>query len=330
MKKTLVAVAALAAVTGAMAEVTISGIVDASIQRITTTDKSASTSSVTTGMGGAYTGGDLNIGGKEDLGNGLTARFNYGFAVNPFADAASTVANSNYVSYLGLSGEFGDIQAGQFFSMLHNTSAAYDAASYSQINTNHQVSQAASGAVGAGLGQLLENQIQYTLPTLVSGLKLQVGKVLAGAASAVGDGTLYGGSYSSGPFSIGYAYIKDRPSAATTNTKTSYGASYDLGMAKVVYSAQTRKLSTAGAQDTGTQYGVIVPFGATSLGIQGTTYSMPSMAAQTKGTGYNIFLKHDLSKRTSFIAQTGSTEIGGGTNIGDKSSTSTVGLWHSF
>jgi len=330
MKKTLVAIAALAAVTGAMAEVTISGIVDTSIVRTIATDKSANTSSTTTGFAGAYTGSDLNIGGKEDLGNGMNVRFNLGFTVDPNADVAVETNNTNYVSFIGLSGDFGDIQVGQFFSMLHNTSAAYDAAGYSQTNMDHQVSQAASGAVGGNIGQLLDAQLQYTLPTMVSGLKLQLGKVFAGAASAVGDGTLYGGSYSSGPFSVGYAYIKDRPTAATTNTKTSYGASYDVGMAKIVYSAQTRKLSTAAAQDTGTQYGVIIPFGATSLGIQGTTYSMPSMAAQTKGTGYNLFLKHDLSKRTSVIAQTGSTEIGGGTNIGDKSSTSTFGLWHAF
>jgi len=330
MKKTLVAVAALAAVTGAMAEVTISGIIDVSVVRITTTDKSANTSSVTTGLGSAYTGGDLNIGGKEDLGNGLTARFNYGFAVNPNADVADETAATNYVSFIGLSGDFGDLQVGQFFSMLHNVSASYDAASYSQINTNHQVSQAASGSAGGGLGQLLEKQVQYTLPSLVSGLKVQVGKVLAGAASAVGDATLYGATYATGPFSIGYAYMKDRPSASTTNTKTSYGASYDFGMAKVVYNGQTRKLSTASAQDTGTQYGVVIPFGATSVGIQGTSYSMASVAANTKGSGYNIFVKHDLSKRTSIIAQTGSTEIEGGTNIGDKSSTSTIGLWHAF
>jgi len=328
MKKTLVAVAALAAVSGAMAEVTISGLVDAAVTRTTTYDKSTALTATTLGTGAQWTGGDLNIGGKEDLGNGMTARFNYGFQVDTVGGQASTTSNANYVSYLGVNGGFGDLQIGQFFSLMHGINATYDATGYSQLNMDSQVTQADSGSIGSNVGQLLSNQIQYTLPTLAAGLDLKVAKVLAG--SSFGDRTMYGVSYTVGGFSAAYGSSKDVPSATTTNAKTSTGASYDFGMVKVYYSRQTRKLNTATTGDTGTQYGFSIPFGATSVGIQQTSYSTPSVTAQTKGSGYNIMLKHDLSKRTSFVAQTGMTKISGGTNIGDTSSTSAIGLWHSF
>jgi len=326
MKKTLVAVAALAAVTGAMAEVKISGIVDQSITRIVAKDDSASTTATTTSIGSQYTGADLNFSGSEDLGNGLTARFNVGM----FQDADSAFGNdyTNYQSFIGLAGAFGDVQIGQFFASHHIVNATFDAAGYSQVNTSHQVTQAASGSVGANLGQLVANQIQYTLPKLVDGLSLKVAKAYGEAA--YGDQTQYGAMYSAGSFGAGYAWSKEATSATTTTTKSSYGLSYDFGMAKVVYSAQARKLSTAATGDSGNQYGVVIPVGALSIGVSVTSYKMPSVAVNTAGSGYNLLAKYDLSKRTALIAQTGRDTISTGTNKGDTSAQTSIGLWHSF
>jgi len=329
MKKTLVAIAALAAVTGAMAQVTISGIVDQSVTRIITKDSSASTTATTTSIGSQYTGADLNIGGSEDLGNGLTARFNVGMfldADESFRTAAGYAAN--YQSFVGIAGGFGDIQIGQFFSVMHSVNASYDAAGYSQVNTSHQVTQGASGAVGGNLGQLVANHVQYTLPKLVDGLTVKVSKAYGEAA--FGDQTQIGAMYSAGGFGAGYAQSRESTSATTTTAKSSYGLSYDFGVAKVVYSAQARKLSTAATGDTGTQYGVIVPFGALSIGVSMTSYKMPSLAVNTGGSGYNVLAKYDLSKRTALIAQTGRDTIDTGTNKGDTSAQTSFGLWHSF
>ncbi len=329
MKKTLVAIAALAAVTGAMAEVKISGIVDQSVTRIIAKDSSASTTATTTSVGSQYTGADLNIGGSEDLGNGLTARFNVGMfldADESFRTAAGYA--SNYQSFVGIAGGFGDIQIGQFFSVMHSVNASYDAAGYSQVNTSHQVTQAASGVVGGNLGQLVANHVQYTLPKLVDGLTVKVSKAYGEAA--FGDQTQIGAMYSAGAFGAGYAQSREATSATTTTAKSSYGLSYDFGVAKVVYSAQARKLSTAATGDTGTQYGVIVPFGALSIGVSMTTYKMPSLAVNTGGSGYNVLAKYDLSKRTALIAQTGRDTIDTGNNKGDTSAQTSFGLWHSF
>ena len=327
MKKTLVAIAAVVATTGAMAEVTISGIIDQAYVR--TVASTSTTSATTTSVGGQYTGGDLNIAGSEDLGNGMTAKFQLGFTT----EASSTAATNygNYVSYLSLSGGFGSIKVGQFWSPLHITSATYDAADYSQVNTQHQVSQAASGSVGTGTGQLIAGQIQYTLPSLMEGLNIQVGTAQAEATgSSVGNQNNYGLSYSSGPFSVGYSGSIVETSTTTETTNTSSGASYDLGMAKLFYAVQTRKLSSAAATDQGTQFGVQVPLGALKIGVSSTTYTMASVAANTAGSGYNMLFKYDLSKRTSFIAQTGQTKVTSGTTSGAISQTTAVGLLHFF
>jgi len=326
MKKTLVAIAALAAVTGAMAQVTISGIVDQSVTRVVTKDSSASTTATTTSIGSQYTGADLNIGGSEDLGNGLTARFNVGMFLD--ADGAFGTNPSNYQSFAGIAGGFGDVQIGQFFSVMHSVNASYDAAGYSQVNTSHQVTQGASGAVGGNLGQLVANHVQYTLPKLVDGLTVKISK--AYGEDDYGDQTQFGAMYSAGGFGAGYAQSRESTSATTTTAKSSYGLSYDFGVAKVVYSAQARKLSTEATGDTGTQYGVIVPFGALSIGVSMTSYKMPSMADNTGGSGYNVLAKYDLSKRTSLIAQTGRDTIDTGNNQGDTSAQTSFGLWHSF
>jgi len=326
MKKTLVAVAALMAVTGAMAEVKISGIVDQSVTRTVFKDSSASTTATTTSIGSQYTGADLNIGGSEDLGNGLTARFNVGMYLE--ADSAITTSPGNYQSFIGVAGAFGDVQIGQFFSVMHSVNASYDAAGYSQVNTSHQVTQAASGTVGGNIGQLVANQVQYTLPKLVDGLTVKVAKAYGEAA--YGDQTQIGAMYSAGGFGAGYAQSREATSATTTTAKSSYGLSYDFGMAKVVYSAQARKLSTATTGDSGTQYGVVIPVGALSLGVSVTSYKMPSVAVNTAGSGYNLLAKYDLSKRTALIAQTGRDTISTGTNKGDTSAQTSIGLWHSF
>ena len=73
MKKTLVAVAAMAAVTGAMAQATIYGNIDQAYTKSTTSVAGRQTSNTTTM--GSYQMGSSQIGfkGEEDLGGGLKA-----------------------------------------------------------------------------------------------------------------------------------------------------------------------------------------------------------------------------------------------------------------
>ncbi|MFN5811954.1 MAG: porin, partial [Burkholderiales bacterium] len=85
MKKTLVAVAALAAVTGAMAEVTISGFIDQAYNTTRTTDADGVSSTVTSVGHNAIGQDALGFAVSEDLGNGITA---FG-AINLIMDTTS-------------------------------------------------------------------------------------------------------------------------------------------------------------------------------------------------------------------------------------------------
>jgi predicted porin len=88
------------AVTGAMADVTIFGIVDQGYNMTST--KTAGVSAKTTAVGGAYTGSELGFKGSEDLGNGLKANFQIHFGPMSAETTGSPTnfAHGNYNSGL--------------------------------------------------------------------------------------------------------------------------------------------------------------------------------------------------------------------------------------
>jgi len=111
MKKTLVAIAAITAVTGAMAQATISGQIEMGYTSATTTTGGsiATTKSLGDGHGNSF----LNFNAAEDLGGGMKADMQIGFL--PIVDKQAQTQTS-YQSFVGLSGDFGRVQAAH----LHN------------------------------------------------------------------------------------------------------------------------------------------------------------------------------------------------------------------
>ena len=136
MKKTLVAVAALAAVTGAMAEVTISGFFDAGVTSSKATS-TAGTSSTTNAVASPGSGqSQITFAAPEDLGDGMKAFANIRAMPSPFA-ATSTFAGD--ASEVGLSGPFGTAQIVRDYSMDFGTHAAADAAGSGNSNQDRPV-----------------------------------------------------------------------------------------------------------------------------------------------------------------------------------------------
>ena len=284
-----------------MADVTVFGIVDQSVTRT-----KAGTAAAVTSVAGAYTGNELGFKGSEDLGNGMTADFQIHFA--PSVDNA--VAPTGYQSHVGVKGAFGGVRIGQFFSPSFFNNATYDTVGYTAFGYN----------VAAGVntsGGLKANSIEYTLPTMVTGLSASYVNSQGEAASNVGGLTNYRLNYAVGAFSVGYANGTTKTSTTVNTKDSSVGVSYDLGMAKLAYYGTDSK-ATGGATTKGSAFGVSVPFGATTLGLQSST-------ATGGDTGSMVQVKHDLTKRTSAIAQFGRSKISGTTNSG-----TSIGLWHSF
>ena len=326
MKKTLVAFAALAAVTGAMADVTIFGIVDNSynIKTLTTAGPGLTASSQkTTAVSGTYTGSELGFKGSEDLGGGLSANFQIHFA--PSTDAAA--APTGYQSHVGLNGGFGSLKVGQFFSPMFFNNATYDASGYSAFGFNE-------GAVNGASAGLISNSVQYDLPTFVPGLGVSYmiakGEVArpATTTTALKDISNIRLTYATGALSTGYSSASVKGAAGASTKQSSTGLSYDLGMAKLMYYATTSKATTATVSDKGSNFGVSVPVGQATIGY--TSSSAKTGATQVESSASILQVKYDLSKRSSLILQNGSSKVKSGAFNGSSSKGTSLGLWHSF
>lgn len=351
MKKTLVAVAAIAAVTGAMADATISGVIDQAYYTSKSTN-SAGASTSSKGIGSQNNGtSEFTISGKEDLGNGMNASF----ALNVQADlaganapavSANSAANGIAMrrSFIGLGGDFGSVKLGNQWTPVFFTVLAADPTAL--------VSTTGAGLVGAGYAVGANtNSITYALPTLVPGLAISLqkgqGDEAAGAtASSAGANTGGSVTYASGALMASYAFQKATANGTTFGTGTGISVAtltsgtskvsssatavtYDLGMAKASVLLSSDKVTGTTAKVSGSAYGVSIPVtGATTLGLIMSSTSNTSAtgtATKEKGSRYAVF--HALSKRTTAYAFMGkSSQNGTSTAI----SMTAFGLQHGF
>ena len=187
MKKTLVALAAISAVTGAMAQATITGMIDGAYQTnksTTAAGVSSSTSSLASSGAGQS---QLTFAYSEDLGDGMKSIANIRVNPSPF-----TGAISQDVSEVGISGGFGTAMLVRDYGIDFMVHAAADASGWT------------SGATGvvhntsAGTG----NALVYVLPTFAPGLGVVLAKGIAGVAAGDGDATAYKLTYSTGGLSV--------------------------------------------------------------------------------------------------------------------------------
>ena len=310
MKKTLVAVAALAAVTGAMAEVKISGIFDQAV--ISTSKTSAAGVGTTTKSFGEDINGfsELGFSGSEDLGNGMTATFGLNYSLsNTTSGSQPTIYNG---TGLGLSGAFGSINIGTSYNQNFFTNAIADA----------------SGFAGASVGQLngnaggLKNGIlTYTAPQFAEGLTLGAELVRGATTTNAGNSVGYMAQYTNSGLLIRAstslttqaanattnAYDSSTGAASTTDTQssqlasssiggtstalsaftagaglrsTAWAVTYDFGMAKIYYGMSDLKNTNTIARLESTTYGVSAPIGAITIG-----YAYSTETGTSDGTG---------------------------------------------
>ena len=220
MKKTLVAIAAAAAVTGAFAEVTISGNIDQAITNIKSS-QAGNDYSNSTGLMAVSTPSWITFAGSEDLGNGLKASFKLenGLGINGAnllaANAATAGTNSNWnnvsssnrEAWVGLSGDMGNLQVGFQYAPLFNTAVGTD-----PNGANNVAGWSPFSVIfGNGGGQNL-NAVTYTSPNM-NGFSAQIQQVygtndtdnMAGTAVNAGDAIGWSINYSSGALTAGYA-----------------------------------------------------------------------------------------------------------------------------
>ena len=151
MKKTLVALAALATVGAAFAQstVTLYGKIDWTIQNQTQSVAGVKTAIGNSGMqvnSAGLSGSRWGMKGSEDLGGGMKAVFDLqsGFAIDSGASAQGGLLFGRQ-AYAGLSGGFGTLTAGRQYSPIDTVWGTYDGQGYT---TNSAMSYAWNGGLG--------------------------------------------------------------------------------------------------------------------------------------------------------------------------------------
>ncbi len=342
MKKTLIALAALAATAGvahAQSSVTLYGIADAFVN---SREDKTTAAGVTTKLrqtrvdGSGLSSSRWGLRGSEDLGGGLAAVFTLesGFDISTGANAnngGSSTANAGSVLFgrqasVGLKGGFGETRLGRQYT-------AYDSLRGVTNNTYDSNTFATTGAVwGTGVqdySNRINNAISYATPVF-GGFS---GSVVYGfgedktATSSASNSASIQVRYANGPLLVGLAHQREKVTVGSTlfsganfNSLSSIAAgtastvadtrkynlvaaSYDFGVAKLTGSYNQAK--NAGFKDKEYQVGVSVPFGAASLAAGYTHSKSTSQTGATNdndASGFSLLGTYDLSKRTTLYA----------------------------
>jgi predicted porin len=279
MKKTLIALAAVAATGAAFAQssVTLYGVADASLAKVT--GKSAYLSSAGTMNNGTSRWG---VRGTEDLGGGLKAGFNFeqGLSLNDGSLSKSGGGEFGRAAWMNLSGGFGELRLGRTLNPSFYAAAAWEltgAANYSVV-----VSQ--FGGVLGGVRN--SSQIAYTTPNM-GGFSATVGYVLKGNSADEKAKVDLNAIYANGPLSVALGYNKVQDAEKNVHV----GARYNFG----VFTLAGGIIDPAG-DAKGFTIGGSVPLGPVNLVVD------VARDTEFKDTDLLVEVKYPMSKRTTAYA----------------------------
>ena len=236
MKKTLIAMAAVAVAGVASAQVTIYGVVDAGITNNGTDTKFAS------GVNGTPR---IGFKGTEDLGGGLSAAFTVETGFNNGAETATSIGDRG--ARVSLSGGFGTVELG---SSVLSASFFARAATDPTGTNNYAIVNYAGSARN-------DKSFNYTSSN-IGGAVVRYSHVLSADSANTDPVSDISVAYTTGALTIGAASNDD---GGTSGKGKSVGVAYDLGMAKVFANSVT----TAATQAKNTNFGVKIPVGALTL-----------------------------------------------------------------
>ncbi|MCF8152987.1 MAG: porin [Rhodoferax sp.] len=327
MKKSLIALAALAAVTAASAQstVTISGAYAFSYQKdLTNTTangtlltvnsatgaaSAAAADSTVDAKGLANTSAEIKLAGVEDLGGGLKASFDMTWESGNFRGAPITRADSG----MAVSGGFGTIairqtRSGDQLGDIASSAISLPDGYYESITTRPAV-----------------DMVQFTAPA-ISGLTASVAYVegndggISVPTTNAKSVNVLGVGYTNGPVSAGYALKSHALNSGSTVKKnqSEFKVSYNAGFATVAYGWDD-KTTTDSTAKAASGFAVTAPMGAITLGAHRFT------RGDVKMTEFGA--KYDLSKRTAITVAQGTMK---GLATGKNGTQSRIRLAHSF
>jgi len=293
MKKTLIALAAIAATGAAFAQssVTIYGKLDQGITRAI----GATSYSI-----GEAAGSRLGFRGTEDLGGGLKANFTL---ENRFAPDTGVAGGTNGGAAAGDKGSFwggrtivglesalGRVDIGRDYTAAFYSANGADLFGWDGVAANTTVTTAGTNAIR------FANGVFYTSPTF-SGLTARVSvansenfTATTAPVTAIKRGNSVQVAYANGPLSANFGTETN----INNNKFNIVAAAYDLGVAKLNIAGTTGK-TAAGVKSNGMIVGAAVPMGAVTLKATYATLEVSDVkTVQQLGLG----ARYALSKRT--------------------------------
>lgn len=314
MKKSLLAVAVVAAlpvVAQAQSNVTMYGLLDASLGFTDRNGTSGAPGKATQVMSGVQSTNRWGVRGSEDLGGGLSAVFNLegrvgiddGSGTAPGGTATGSGFDFQRRAVVGLSGGFGTVVFGRDYTPGFLHSITSDQGGFGLWGTNL-------------LNWTVGGQVRWS-----NGIHYQgtFGPIGIRAAYATGErdveprsaGNAMGISalYSGGPFTAHLFFhdVKDAVAAGATQTKTKQsgaGATFRVGPANLMLNyVQTDPEGVV--KHTGVSAGANISLGSGTLGLQGHRIKTTSAGPEAQGTQIGINYVAPLSRRTNWYVSAG-------------------------
>lgn len=348
MKKTLIALAAVAATSAAFAQssVTLSGTVDVGLE-----DTGPGAANPLKMVSSRLGTSNWTVSGTEDLGGGLKAIFKVSTSFNaddgttsPSASGASVLGNNDM--FVGLQGGFGSLKLGRSFdTAFANALTANSTKGVTGFSTR-------AGTLDSN-GVYISNQVLYTTPNWggFTGMAQYAPSEVAGVKANVGLGL----AYAAGPLALTYAYSKIHandgriggvaaPAATATpaavaaaaalvshrngNALNQFAASYNFGFANLLFS-YTDRANVADDSNNSFALGFTAPVGPGQLW---GSYDRSEVGAGTTRVFHGGY-KYFLSKRTTAYLNLGNKKnaaVNYGDGIGKAVTGWGVGLAHNF
>ena len=350
MKKSLIALAVLAASGAAMAQssVTLFGIVDA-----TYAYGSGSVANKSQLTNSGYNTSRLGFRGVEDLGGGMSASFWLEAGLNNDNGSGVTTSTNNQGasgvtggggltfnrrSTVSLNGGFGEVRLGRDYTPQFWNLVVFDPFGVVGVGT----SQTLNSSLGGPTTLRASNAIGYFLPGKLGGFYGQaqyyMGENLSNAANKKdGNGLALRAGYANGPINVALAFSETKFIAGNIKA-VNLGGSYDLGVAKIMAHYNQDKIS-GGNDGKGFLIGGLVPVGAGEIRLAYSTYKGSLTNPDARSDKIALGYVHNLSKRTALYAtyahlnnKKGAAQAlnGSVTGVNENSNGYDFGIKHSF
>ena len=283
MKKTLVAIAAIAALGSASAQIAVSGKLDVGV--------SGSGSNGASVKSGVWETSRVVLQGNQDFTGGMKGGVYLEGGLSDGTNNASNFSGFGRQAFVSLSGGFGKVDLGAFWTPIDTALWYSDAMEFNGFSTMYAGVDTGNNANGSSSGA-----IQYTSPT-AGGLTLQVVTAPNGGDASHAN---YGGAgvnYANGPLLINAAFQSYKTATNSTSAGSVIALNYDLGTVKL-FGGLTNNDDGLGTKTASTNVGVKVPMGADYVAAGATSTKTSVAGNDSTASGYGVNYIKAMNKAT--------------------------------